>query len=158
MDEKKLRALIPKKPLRLNVLKKLSKRHDVSVWVYYSDTWDALTIQFVPPETSVVVRHVKDHISVIYQEDREVVGFLIEDFVQGFLPKHQKMQDAWKLSDSSKASMKNYADLARVARDHNPTIAREAVRASRIVLGKNGILIPATLSNGAIRQVSFQTC
>lgn len=82
------------------LVEQLEKGHVASV--RFDEYVDMLVVYLVPcGSAETVVHYVDDFVGLIYTpENMEVVGFQVEAFKRGFLPAHEPVNKAWKLSES----------------------------------------------------------
>ena len=93
--------LVETKELNMTrLLEQLEKGHVASV--RFDEYVDMLVVYLVPcGQAETVVHYVDEFVGLIYTpENMEVVGFQVEAFKRGFLPAHETVSNAWKLSES----------------------------------------------------------
>jgi len=128
--------------LKMNLWKEAARKN-AAPYFYANRRIDVVMVMVVDPRTPKVVHFVDDHVALLYQEDsREVVGFRIEGFEKGFLPKYASLQKVWKLSDISK-ELATVGDLRITARQRETQMAAALTKVARPILAKAGMKVPA---------------
>lgn len=108
-------------------------------YLRYDDSFDALTLTFVPPTQETVVHYVDSSLGLLYDpETYEVVGFQIEAFEKNFIPQHANVGNVWKLSGND-LHLKDFGELAIHISALKPKIVKEVVSASAESFRRIGI-------------------
>jgi len=137
-----IEKLVDTHSLKMNLWKEAARKN-AAPYFYANRRIDVVMVMVVDPRTPKVVHFVDDHVALLYQEDsREVVGFRIEGFEKGFLPKYASLQKVWKLSDISK-ELATVGDLHITARQLETRMATELTKVARPILAKAGMKVPA---------------
>ncbi|HLE41412.1 MAG TPA: hypothetical protein VI956_07895 [Nitrospirota bacterium] len=104
---------------------------------FYDNEADELVIMLISPDTETTVHYVDKNVGILFQPDNlEIVGLQVEGFQKSFIPSHNSLQDAWKLSSSKGVPLDNLGDLSMFIREKQITFALKVIRASKPVLGK----------------------
>ncbi len=132
-----IERLISTDKLKTTLLANFARKQS-RLFVNYDSEFDALFLLFVPPETETVVHYLDEHVALLYQPGTlEIVGMQVEDFEHSFLPKHDTVRRAWRLSEAG-IKLEDVGDLILAVERMKPQIAREIVRAAGDLLGRQG--------------------
>ena len=127
------------KDFKTNKLVAQLKNHPHVSYFKYDDSFDALILLFVPPETETVVHYLDDSVALLVQpDDLEIVGLQIEDFEYDFLPKHEGVRKVWKLSDSD-VSIENVDDLVFIAERKKKEVLEEVFKSTEDLFSDSGL-------------------
>ena len=144
--DKKLEHLTFTSELKTTLLHSYTDDEKPRALVSYDADFDALIILLAPTKDTIVHYINDDHVALLYEADtKEIVGIQIEDFVYSFLPKHDSVDQIWRLSESD-AKVENVGDLILAFERKTPQIAHEVFKATAELLGREGLELGGTLA------------
>jgi hypothetical protein len=127
----RFKKLIPNKNLKTGLWKKLASSGR-SPFVQYDVHTDYIMCSLIPFDIETTVHYIDKYFAFLYNEDNEIVGFQIENFIKGFLPKHAELEKVWKLSEVTNAEdrVSNFGELTIKVQKIMPRFIKEVMGTS----------------------------
>jgi hypothetical protein len=135
MDE--IKQLISTDMLKTSLLAEIPEKRS-SLYFRYNKVSDTLMLLVTSPETETIVHYMDENVAILYiPNSNEVVGFQIEDFTVGFLPKYQALQRKWRMAAKGIHPV-DFGDLTIAVEEQKLEVAIQIVRSAEPRIGKAG--------------------